>query len=297
MRRCIIALVGLSVAAAAPILWACDDAKKTNHGAPATPAADTVGATLVYAGAPSCASSSASAGGCSAEKTSLVSTGGNGNACPADKSAADKTSLVSTGGKDCSAEKASATLVSTNGADASKSACCPNGDKANGTLQLVSTDGAAAATDKKSTVAAADAKKAFQSLKSLAGRWESPKDAQGETSVIEFKVTANGSVVHETMFPGQQHEMVNTYALDGDRLLVTHYCAAGSQPRMALVSSDGKVMKFEFVDATNLKSRQDQHMGALELTLVGEDTINEKWDSFQNGEISSHAEFELRRVE
>ena len=43
---------------------------------------------------------------------------------------------------------------------------------------------------------------------------------------IEFRVTSAGSVVQETMFPGSDHEMVNMYSVDGDKLLMTHYCAA-----------------------------------------------------------------------
>ena len=250
---------------------------------------------------------------CSSKTTgaTLVSTDGGactGGVCPSEKASAkvatasgctsEKATLVSTGGDDCSAKTATAgactektKLVSTSGDQctdktAAASGCCPSGDKA---ATLVSTDGGAAD----------QAAKPMETLKSLAGQWKQvEKDGQApaEYSAIDFKVSANGSVIVETMFPGQKHEMVNTYVMDGDRMLMTHYCAAGNQPRMQLVSNDGKTMKFKFVDATNLKSADAPHMGALELTILGPDRIREKWTSFEKGKEVHHAEFELERV-
>ncbi len=34
------------------------------------------------------------------------------------------------------------------------------------------------------------------------------------------------------MYPGMEHEMTNMYTLDGNTLVMTHYCAGGNQPRM-----------------------------------------------------------------
>ena len=50
--------------------------------------------------------------------------------------------------------------------------------------------------------------------------------------VSVIKVTAGGSAVHETLFPGSAHEMVSVYHLDGADLVMTHFCALGNQPRM-----------------------------------------------------------------
>ena len=52
--------------------------------------------------------------------------------------------------------------------------------------------------------------------------------------VHEFKTSAAGTVVMETMNPGTGHEMINMYHVDGDDLLLTHYCAGNNQPRMRL---------------------------------------------------------------
>lgn len=277
MQRLMIALVGLSAAAAVPFVLAGGE----NCSQKASP---TAGATLVSTGG--CTAEKTST--CSTEKATLVSTGaGAGTAEKASACSTDKTALVTTGGGACAAEK-TATVSTGDCADktaAAKSSCCPSDKAANGDASLVSTGEAAPAA------------KPLDALKSLVGRWEATKPVEGmPATAVEFRVSANGSTVVETMFPGQPHEMINTYVMDGDDLLLTHYCAAGNQPRMKLASNDGKTMKFKFVDATNLKSTDAPHMGALELTIVNENLINQKWTSFENGQATTHAEFELKRV-
>ena len=67
----------------------------------------------------------------------------------------------------------------------------------------------------------------FESLKKLAGDWvEVGKDGKPTEKVVSsIRVTSAGSAIEETLFPGGDHEMVTMYFLDGDRLLLTHYCA------------------------------------------------------------------------
>src|SRR5206468_2071715 len=116
-------------------------------------------------------------------------------------------------------------------------------------------------------------------IKALAGKWTTT-DPAGKTVVAsEFKVTSAGSAVQETYFPGTDHEMVNMYALDGDKLLMTHYCAMGNQPRLKLASSNNGAMKFEFQDATNLPSKDATCMNSMELKIDGPDQISEKWQA------------------
>ena len=57
--------------------------------------------------------------------------------------------------------------------------------------------------------------------------------------MAEYRVTASGTAVVETLFPGSDHEMVSVYTKDkksGD-LLMTHYCGLGNQPRSAARSA------------------------------------------------------------
>src|SRR5262245_59268750 len=87
-----------------------------------------------------------------------------------------------------------------------------------------------------------DAPSAFEFLKTLAGDWERVgggghqhgSAARGTT----FRITAAGSSVLETILPGDPSEMLSVYHMDGDELLLTHYCALHNAP----------ILKFEKTD-------------------------------------------------
>jgi hypothetical protein len=49
--------------------------------------------------------------------------------------------------------------------------------------------------------------------------------------VHEFRVQAGGTVMVEIMDPNGEQE-VNVYRLDGEDLLMTHYCGGGSRTRV-----------------------------------------------------------------
>src|SRR5277367_5888702 len=74
----------------------------------------------------------------------------------------------------------------------------------------------------------------LEKMKKLAGTWvAADKDGKPTDQVVSvIKVTAGGSAVHETLFPGQPMEMMSVYTADGPDLLMTHYCVLGNQPRM-----------------------------------------------------------------
>ena len=143
-----------------------------------------------------------------------------------------------------------------------------------------------------SAFAQTDAQKAFATIKSLPGTWE------GNTSMgpvrVTFKTTAGGSAVMSEILG--QEDMVTMFNLDGpNRLLMTHYCAAGNEPRMqASVSPDGKVITFNFLDATNLATPDSAHMHKMVLTLVDDNHHTEEWTLMDHGK--EHKElFDLHR--
>jgi hypothetical protein len=73
-------------------------------------------------------------------------------------------------------------------------------------------------------------------------------------------------------------DMISMFNLDGDRLLITHYCAAGNQPRMvASTSPDGKTITFDFLDATNLATPDTAHMNRLVISMPDADHHTEEW--------------------
>src|SRR5262245_42321959 len=106
-----------------------------------------------------------------------------------------------------------------------------------------------------------DAKTALEKLKGLAGEWTLGKGSEhgGEGQKIKYRVVGAGSAVVEEQFAGSPHEMVSVYHLDGDNLLMTHYCAAGNQPRLKLdrKASTADTLVFVFDGGTNFDPAKD----------------------------------------
>lgn len=143
-------------------------------------------------------------------------------------------------------------------------------------------------------LAQTDAQKAFATIKSMPGAWEG-KGSEGQPLEVTFKVTAAGSaVMSEIVAP--HHDMVSMIHMDGqNRLLLTHYCSVGNQPRMqASVSPDGRTITFNYVDATNLSAPDAGHMQRMVLTLLDDNHHTEEWTFVDHGK--EHKEtFDLRR--
>jgi hypothetical protein len=125
-------------------------------------------------------------------------------------------------------------------------------------------------------------------LKSLAGTWEG-KDREGKTAQVRYEVVSNGSAVVETLSVGEMETMVTVYHKDGDQLMLTHYCGAGNQPRMrADKGAQGGVLRFSFVDATNMPNPDAGHMHKLALTFRDPDHLTQEWTFRDKGQ--EHAE-------
>jgi hypothetical protein len=126
----------------------------------------------------------------------------------------------------------------------------------------------------------------LERMKKLAGTWvEAGKDGKPTDKVVSvIKVTGGGSVVHETLFPGQPHEMISVYLVEGGDLIMTHYCVLGNQPRMKAdpKSPAGKI-RFEFAGGTNLDPAKDKHMHEGTVTFVDDDHIEVDGVAWENG--------------
>lgn len=158
------------------------------------------------------------------------------------------------------------------------------------------------AAEKKADEKKADEKKVdnsaaqagLEKFKALAGEWVSVEDPK--TVVATYRVTAAGSAVVETLFPGGNHEMVTIYTRDGDTLLLTHYCAMANQPRMRCKpAADATTFKFDFDSGTNMKPT-DSHMHECTITPTA-DSIKSQWTLYADGKPNSDhtAKFDLVR--
>lgn len=146
------------------------------------------------------------------------------------------------------------------------------------------------------TFAQSDARQIFTQIKSLDGTWTG-KNSEGQPLKITFRETSNGSAVLSEIEGEHAHDMVSMIHLDNDRLLMTHYCSTGNQPRMkASASPDGKSITFDFVDATNLATPDTHHMEKVVFTIADPDHHTEEWTFLDHGKAMQEV-FTLTRTE
>jgi hypothetical protein len=138
----------------------------------------------------------------------------------------------------------------------------------------------------------------FEALKKLAGDWvEVGKDGKPTDKVVSsFRLTSAGTSVQETLFPGEEKEMITMYHLDGANLVLTHYCSLGNQPRMrAEPGKEANKIAFKFTGATNLKSSDDHHINQATLTIVDKDHFKAEWASCKDRKACHQVTLDLVR--
>src|SRR5260370_11169321 len=87
-------------------------------------------------------------------------------------------------------------------------------------------------------------------------------------------VTAGRSALHDTLFSFNDTAIAAIYTVDGQDLVMTHYCVLGNQPRMkADPKSPANEIRFQFAGGSNLDPKKDKHMHAATLTIVDDDHI------------------------
>ena len=142
-------------------------------------------------------------------------------------------------------------------------------------------------------VAQSDAHRSFELLKGMEGNWAG-KNNQGQPIQVTFRMTAGGSALMSEIHGHGPENMITMFHMDGDRLLMTHYCGAGNQPRMKVISSDAKSVSFEFFDGTNI-GPGDGHMQHATFTQADADHHVEEWVLLDHGKEMKEV-FTLARV-
>ena len=112
---------------------------------------------------------------------------------------------------------------------------------------------------------------AFERLKKLSGTWDSIESVAGRASTVTYTLTGRGSVLLE-----RAGGMLTAYHLDKGTLVMTHYCGAGNQPRMRIknVANDGRRIRFEMYDITNLVDPNGPRSTALDVVFLSEDRVD-----------------------
>ena len=135
---------------------------------------------------------------------------------------------------------------------------------------------------------------AWEKMKTLAGDWGG--DSPYGKVQISYKLVSSGKALVETIREPDGSDMVTVYHPDGSRLVMTHYCSSGNQPRLRAegLSPEGKKLAFAYVDATNLSSPDSLHMVRLAMTFDDADHFTEEWTSLEKGKENTAA-FKLTR--
>lgn len=118
-------------------------------------------------------------------------------------------------------------------------------------------------------------------LQSLEGSWKGTTPG-GKPVSLSYKTIAGETAVMEVFSYGEgpnSQSMYTIYNLDGQNLMLTHYCISNNQPRMRaeITAQEPNVLRFAFHDATNLASPQDGHMHRAMLRIVDENHIANEW--------------------
>ena len=145
----------------------------------------------------------------------------------------------------------------------------------------------------------AASKHAFERLASLAGEWRG-RSTKGWEDEVTIEVIAGGSVVVIRSFGAHPGETMLTLAhMDGERLLLKHYCVARNQPRYVarVFEDDGAKVTFEFLDGTNMASRDVGHMDGVVYRFLDDESFTSTWSWYQNGKVSWMEEIEHVRVD
>ncbi len=147
--------------------------------------------------------------------------------------------------------------------------------------------------------AGAAAEAAFERIKTLEGDWQGTTPT-GKPASLHFEVIAGGHAVLEEYAEGSNsfHGMYTVYHLDGDTLMLTHYCVSNNQPRMRaqLDGAEANVLRFEMFDATNLQDPNAGHMVRAVYRFVDPNTIQNAWTYDRNGKEAFTNVVDWKRV-
>lgn len=150
-------------------------------------------------------------------------------------------------------------------------------------------------------LAQSDAQKSFDKMKALSGTWEGRvttdppmPEMNGKLMQVTLRTTSMGNaLLHEMTGAGRPDDPITMFYLEGDQLMLTHYCDAGNRPRMVGKSADGKTVDFEFLDV--IGNMQHGHMHHAAFTMLDANHHIEEW-TFMSGDKPVRAHFDLQRT-
>jgi len=140
--------------------------------------------------------------------------------------------------------------------------------------------------------------KEYERMKQLIGVWEGTSNMgkEGQKVRVEYRTTAGGSAIVETLFPGTDEEMISVYYDKKGKLSMTHYCMLQNRPSMKLQKAGGDTLDFVFAKGSGIDPKKDPHMHALSISFTDKDHIVENWTYFEGGKEKGVTKLNLSRV-
>jgi hypothetical protein len=149
-----------------------------------------------------------------------------------------------------------------------------------------------------------DAQSAMAFLTTTSGNWGSASGQHehggaapaGNRGLVSVKTKAAGSAVVHTYAQGTPGEMETVFHMDGDQLLLTHYCALQNAPVLKFVKTNKPgELKFEFLGGTNFDPKVDAHLHESTFQVVDKDTIEQRSTVFANDKAQPELKAILHR--
>ena len=157
----------------------------------------------------------------------------------------------------------------------------------------------AAAANAQAPATKSPALQGLEKLKALQGDWIDVDGAFGTKGAVAatYRVTSGGHSVIETFPIKTPFEMTTVYHVDGNDLVLTHYCADNTQPRMRSKGLAGSVLAFDYDGGTNIEVSKTNHMHTAKLEFVSADEIRGTWQAWSGGKPAGDhlAQFHLIR--
>ena len=140
--------------------------------------------------------------------------------------------------------------------------------------------------------------KEYERMKQLVGVWEGTSNMgkEGQKVKVEYRLTAGGSAIVETLFPGTPEEMISVYYDNKGKLSMTHYCMLQNRPSMKLQKAGGDTLDLVFAKGGGIDPKKDAHMHALTISFVDKDHVVENWTYFEEGKEKGVTKLNLSRV-
>jgi hypothetical protein len=144
-----------------------------------------------------------------------------------------------------------------------------------------------------STSTAGAANPSWEKLKTLAGVWAGRYE--GKPARVSYRLISGGTALQENLeVDADNSRMVSIYHPDGAGVRMTHYCDLGNQPRMRTAGLRDGRLDFVYLDATSLKSADDQVMSRLVMTFLADGRLVQEWTS-KEGAREQTGRFEFTR--